>query len=66
MRWFLYDRELRHERVKHEEDTVNDNIKVAKTLNNSYINVAENTTSKKTVSVLDLYNIYFSTAIKIY
>ena len=51
--------------LKQGQDTINDEVKVAEIPNNVYINVAENTTRKKTVSVVDLEYVKFSPPIDI-
>ena len=49
--------------LKQEDDVINNEGKVAKFLNNVYINVVENTTGKEPLSVLDKDNFNFSAAI---
>ena len=49
--------------LKQEDDVINNEGKVAKFLNNVYINVVEYTTGKEPLSVLDKDNFTFSAAI---
>ena len=51
--------------LKQGQDRINDEVKVAEIPNNVYVNVAENTTRKKTVSVVDLGDVKFSPPIDI-
>ena len=49
--------------LKQENDVINNEGKVAKFLNNAYINVVENSTGKEPLSVLDEDNFTCSAAI---
>ena len=49
--------------LKQRDDLTYNEGKVAECLNNAYINVVENTTGKKPLSVLEKDNVTFSTAI---